>query len=159
MVKQKAANLEQALEVGGEIPKSFADIEAVSELAASQDIAFFEVNCDRARNISAVLRAISKAVDYPSFFGSDIEALLDCLNETNSDQKKGMVLWLNQLHSEDEALRDFSTQLNVILEDATSFAESDGRHFSYFIEHVGPHEAPEPGKAPTRYGEISGVED
>lgn len=156
MVNNAATNLEQVFDVGGEIPKNLADLEAVSDLAASKGIAFFEVNCDKARNISAVLRAISKAVDYPSFFGSDTEALLDCLNETNSDQKKGMVLWLKSLHSEDEALRDFAKQLDDILQDATKFADSKGRHFSYFIEHVGPHEAPEPGRAPTRYGEIDG---
>ncbi|SUA59428.1 Uncharacterised protein [Oligella urethralis] len=39
-------------------------------------------------------------------------------------------------------------------QDVTKFAESKGRRFAYFVEHVGPHEAPEPGKAPTRYGEI-----
>ena len=155
MVKQKATSLEQVFEVGGEIPATLAIVEAVRESAASNGIVFFEVDCDKARNISAVLRAISKAVDYPSFFGSDTEALLDCLNETISDQKKGMVLWLSRLHSEDEALRSFSQQLMVVLEDATRFAESKRRHFSYFVEHVGPHEAPEPGKAPARYGEIS----
>ena len=155
MVKQKATNLEQVFEVGGEIPETLAMLDAVSELAASKGIAFFNVDCDKARNVSAVLRAIVKTVDYPSFFGSDIEALLDCLNETSSDQKKGMVLWLNQLHSADEALRDFSRQLNIILDDAAKFADSKGRHFIYYVEHVGPHEAPEPGKAPARYGEIS----
>lgn len=156
MVNNAATSLEQVFNVGGEIPKNLAVLEAVSDLAASKGVAFFEVNCDKARNVSAVLRAIAKAVDYPSFFGSDTEALLDCLNETNSDQKKGMVLWLNSLHSEDEALRDFAKQLEDILQDATKFADSKGRHFSYFIEHVGPHEAPEPGRAPTRYGEIDG---
>ncbi|CAM5198302.1 barstar family protein [Oligella ureolytica] len=155
MVKQKATNLEQVFEVGGEIPETLATLDAVSELASSKGIAFFKVDCDKARNVSAVLRAIVKTVDYPSFFGSDIEALLDCLNETSSDQKKGMVLWLNQLHSADEALRDFSRQLNIILDDAAKFAGSKGRHFIYYVEHVGPHEAPEPGKAPARYGEIS----
>jgi|SRR5699024_11666854 len=155
MVKQKATNLEQVFEVGGEIPESLAMLDAVSELAASKGIAFFNVDCDRARNVSAVLRAIAKTVDYPSFFGSDIEALLDCLNETNSDQRKGMVLWLNQLHSADEALKEFAQQLTVILEDSTKFAKSKGLQFVYYVEHVGPHEAPEPGKAPARYGEIS----
>lgn len=155
MIKQKAISLEQIFENGGEISNNDATFEAVSDLAASKGIVFFEVNCDKARNISAVLRSIAKAVDYSSFFGSDTEALLDCLNETISDQKKGMVLWLSRLHSEDEALRSFSQQLMVVLEDATRFAESKRRHFSYFVEHVGPHEAPEPGKAPARYGEIS----
>lgn len=156
MVKQKATSLEQVFDVSGEIPTILAIVEAVRESAASNGIVFFEVNCDKARNISAVLRAISRAVDYPSFFGSDTEALLDCLNETVSDQKKGMVLWLNQLHSADEALRDFAKQLDGILVDVSQFAESKGRYFGYFIEHTGPHEAPKPGKAPTRYGEISG---
>ena len=65
-----------------------------------------------------------------------------------------MVLWLRNLHSEDEALREFAHQLEDVLQGATKFATSKGRRFSYFVEHVGPHEAPEPGKAPTRYGEI-----
>lgn len=156
MVKNSAASLEQVFDAGGEIPGGLAELEAVSDLAASKGIAFFEVNCDKARNVSAVLRAISKAVDYPSFFGSDTDALMDCLNETNADQKKGMVLWLQSLHSADEALRDFAQQLDGILQDVTKFAASKGRHFSYFVEHVGPHAAPEPGKAPTRYGEIDG---
>ncbi|NLA50915.1 MAG: barstar family protein [Alcaligenaceae bacterium] len=155
MVKQKATSLEQVFDVGGEIPGALATLDTVNQLALSNGLAFFKVDCDKARNTSAVLRAIAKAVDYPSFFGSDVEALLDCLNETNSDQKKGMVLWINQLHSADEALRDFSKQLNVILADATEFASSKGLRFIFYVEHVGPHEAPEPGKAPARYGEIS----
>ncbi len=155
MVKQKATSLEQVFDVGGEIPGVLATLDAVNQLAISNGIAFFKVDCDKARNTSAVLRAIAKAVDYPSFFGSDVEALLDCLNETNSDQRKGMVLWINQLHSADEALRGFSEQLNVILSDATKFANSKGLRFIFYVEHVGPHEAPEPGKAPARYGEIS----
>lgn len=154
MVKKTATSLEQVFAVGGAIPEELAQLEAVSELAASQGLTFFNVNCDKARNVSAVLRAISKAVDYPSFFGSDTDALLDCLNETNTDQKKGMVLWLQSLHSEDDALREFAGQLDGILQAVTKFAESKGRRFAYFVEHVGPHEAPEPGRAPTRYGEI-----
>ncbi|NLA89485.1 MAG: barstar family protein [Alcaligenaceae bacterium] len=154
MVNNAATNIEQVFESSGAIPANLAELEAVSNMAASKGIAFFEVNCDKARNVSAVLRAISKAVDYPSFFGSDTDALLDCLNETNTDQKKGMVLWLSSLHSADEALAKFAQQLEDILQDATKFAQSKGRHFSYYVEHVGPHEAPEPGKAPTRYGEI-----
>lgn len=154
MSKSKATELEQVFKVGGVILEGLADMEAVRELAAAKGITFFEVNCDKARNVSAVLRAIAKAVDYPSFFGSDLEALLDCLNETNSDQKKGMVLWVSQLHSADEALAPFAEQFDTILADVQRVAESKGRHFSCFVEHVGPHAAPEPGKAPTRYGEI-----
>src|SRR5690625_5476918 len=54
----------------------------LNELAQASGLTVMMAECDRARSRSAVLRAVAKAVDYPEFFGNDLEALYDCLTRS-----------------------------------------------------------------------------
>ncbi len=65
----KKNDIEQELLKGGELPKTLLkQEEALINKAKSQGLAVFTADCSKARNLSALLRAFAKAVDYPVFF-------------------------------------------------------------------------------------------
>ena len=144
------AQLKKMLKTG------IVDATAVTEddaLAAARDagLTAFVVDCDRARSRSAVLRAVVKAVDYPEYFGGNLDALYDCLCDTMLDQKDGLFLWFRHLHSGDPALAEDAVAIEAVCEDAIEFASNNDRRFAYAIQHAGKHPDPEPGVDPTPY--------
>ena len=143
--------LQELLQAGGLVTateQQQAQIFAMAELA---DITVGVVECDRARSRSAVLRAIVKAVDYPDFFGSDLDALYDCLCDTVMDQKVGLYLWFNNLHTGDPVLAEHAEAILSVCNDVVDFASNKDRLFAYSVIHAGKHPDPEPGVAPTPY--------
>ena len=153
MTHNGQSTLQRQLSSGGAIDHGDLQKEAVDEAARELGLAFMVAECDRARSRSAVLRAIAKAVDFPEYFGGNFDALYDCLCDTVLDQKTGVVLWLVKLHSGDPALADDAAQIESVCADVVTFAEENGRAFSYIVEHAGKHPDPEPGVAAARYGE------
>jgi RNAse (barnase) inhibitor barstar len=142
MTQNGQSTLQRQLSSGGAIDHSDLQKDAVGEM-----------ECDRARSRSAVLRAIAKAVDFPVYFGGNFDALYDCLCDTVLDQKTGVVLWFDKLHSGDPALTEDAERVVSICADVVAFAEENGRSFSYIVEHAGKHPDPEPGIPAARYGE------
>lgn len=153
MAKKTTETTASALSKGGELLLKASDQEKMQSQAEAAGLSFFVADCGKARNRSAILRALAKAVDYPVFFGTDMDALLDCLSETVSDQKQGVVLWIEQLHSGDPSLTEDVQELQGVLSETVAFAQEKKKVFAYFIEHVGKHSAPEPGVAPQPYAE------
>jgi len=121
------------------------------EAAKALDLAAFTIHCDKARNRSAVLRAVVKAVDFPEFFGGDLEAFFDCLCDTLRDQKTGVLLWFDKLHSGDPDLAEDAAAIIAVCEDAAQFARNNDKIFAFAINHTGKHPDPEPGVAPVPY--------
>jgi len=161
-----AQALQKNLQQGGLIAADGLSTAALREplWAAAQalDVAVFEIHCDKARNRSAVLRAVVKAVDFPEYFGGDLEAFFDCLCDTLRDQKTGVLLWFDKLHSGDPALADDAAAILAVCEDTAQFARNNDKIFAYVVEHTGKHPEPEPGIAPTPYaghGEEQGREE
>jgi len=105
-------------------------------------------DCDRARSRSAVLRAVVKAVDFPEFFGSDLDAFYDCLCDTVLDQKTGLLLWFHRLHSGDPALEEDAGRIQEICDTVAQFAQNNDRRFVYALDHAGRHPEPEPDPVP-----------
>lgn len=123
-----------------------------SELSASIEPVAVEAgalwsmaDCSRARNRSAVFRAIVKAVDYPEFIPGKFEALYDCLCDTLLDQRVGLVLVLNAFHSADEGLKKDVDGILQVFNDAIDFAQENGKIFIFGIEHAGRHPDADPG--------------
>lgn len=144
-------SLQEKLQKGGLVDVSSSEQDEVVKAAEEGGLAAFVVDCDRARSRSAVLRAVVKAVDFPEFFGGNLDALYDCLCDTVLDQKAGLFLWFDNLHSGDPALEEDSVAIENVCKDAVEFADNNGRVFSYYIVHAGKHPDPEPGVAPTPY--------
>lgn len=136
---------------GGLIDSAATTQDEAVKRAQEAGLTAFVVGCDRARSRSAVLRAVVKAVDFPEFFGGNLDALYDCLCDTVLDQKAGLFLWFDQLHSGDPALTDDAAAILAVCEDVVEFAKNNDRRFSYAVVHAGKHPEPEPGVAPTPY--------
>lgn len=147
----QAQSLQKKLLKGGLIDASLASREDMLAAAREAGMSAFIVDCDRARSRSAVLRAVVKAVDFPEFFGGNLDALYDCLCDTVLDQKVGLFLWFHNLHSGDPALEEDSVAIENVCNDAVEFAANNGRIFAFHIVHAGRHPDPEPGVAPTPY--------
>ena len=144
-------SLQKKLQKGGLLDVSSVTQEDVIEAANALGMTVFVIDCDRARSRSAVLRAVVKAVDFPEFFGGNLDALYDCLCDTVLDQKNGLFLWFHNLHSGDPALAADAKAIIAVCADAMEFARTNERYFSYAVEHAGKHPEPEPGVAPTPY--------
>lgn len=135
--------LQQQLLQGGELQISTQSLDEVLEVAEKSGLTAFAVECDRARNRSAVFRAVVKAVDFPEFFGGNLDSLYDCLSDTVLDQKDGLFLWFNKLHSGDPALeQDVKAIIDVCL-DVSELAKNNEKTFGFYIDHAGKHPDPE----------------
>lgn len=144
-------SLQEKLQKGGLVDVSSTERDDVMSAAAEAGLIALVVDCDRARSRSAVLRAIVKAVDFPEFFGGNLDALYDCLCDTVLDQKAGLFLWFHNLHSGDPALEQDSVAIEAVCADVVEFAANNGRSFAYHFVHAGRHPDPEPGVSPTPY--------
>jgi RNAse (barnase) inhibitor barstar len=147
----QAQSLQKKLQKGGLINvSSESQAEAISTAQAAGMTAYV-VDCDRARSRSAVLRAVVKSVDFPEYFGVNLDALYDCLCDTVLDHKNGLFLWFHNLHSGDPALTEDAAAIEAVCADVVNFAGNNDRRFAYAIVHAGKHPDPEPGVEPTPY--------
>ncbi|MFT0547109.1 barstar family protein [Allopusillimonas ginsengisoli] len=144
----QAQSLQTKLQKGGLIDVSALTQQQALDAAQAAEMTAFVVNCDRARSRSAVLRAIVKAVDFPEFFGSNLDALYDCLCDTVLDHKNGLFLWFDHLHSGDPALAADSEAILAVCADAADFAANNDSRFAYGVVHAGKHPDPEPSHEP-----------
>ncbi|MYN13194.1 barstar family protein 2 [Pusillimonas sp. TS35] len=151
----QAQSLQKKLQKGGLIDVSADTQQQAIQAARDAGMTAYVVECDRARSRSAVLRAVVKAVDFPEYFGGNLDALYDCLCDTVLDHKNGLYLWFSKLHSGDPALAEDAKAIIAVCDDVADFAANNSRHFCYSVEHAGKHPDPEPGKAPSPYGEAS----
>lgn len=136
--------VQRLLKSGGSFEPS--ELGASIEPVAVEAGALWSVaDCRRARNRSAVFRAIVKAVDYPEFIPGKFEALYDCLCDTLLDQRIGLVLVLEAFHSADEGLIKDVDGILQVFNDAIDFAQENGKIFIYGIEHAGRHPDADPG--------------
>lgn len=147
----QSQSLQKKLLKGGLLDAASLSEDDVGQAAQAVGMNFAVVQCDRARSRSAVLRAVVKAVDFPEFFGGNLDALYDCLSDTVLDQKTGLFLWFSNLHSGDPALHDDAKKIVAVCEDIVEFARNNDRVFAFTVVHAGKHPDPEPGVAPTPY--------
>jgi len=129
----------------GDGPDATPDAAALAHAAAAQGVALATADCDRARSRSAVLRAIARAVDAAEYFGGDLDRLFDCLCDAIAEQKTGVILWLQNLHSGDPDLTADAARIEAVCQDASEHARRHGKTFHYLITHAGRHADPEPG--------------
>lgn len=147
----QAQSLQKKLQKGGLIDVSAVSQEEALNAARAAGMTALVVDCDRARSRSAVLRAVVKAVDFPEFFGGNLDALYDCLCDTVLDHKNGLFLWFHNLHSGDPALAEDAKAIAGVCADVVDFAANNDRRFVYTVVHAGKHPDPEPGVEPTPY--------
>lgn len=145
MSKTVDSKLRQLLQKGGDIDP-VPGLDALEAAAKERGLLWCVADCEKARSWSAVFRAIVKAVDYPQFIGGSFDSLYDCLSDSLLDQKDGLVLVFDKLHSADPAIVQEGNEFLQILNDAVQFAQENGRVFIYAIHHAGKHPEAVPGK-------------
>jgi RNAse (barnase) inhibitor barstar len=144
MSSQARRQVHKLISKGGAYEPSQDDAE-LKQSAIEAELLWCAADCSKARNRSAFFRAVVKAVDYPQFFGSRFDGLYDCLRDSVDDQKVGMVLLLDQLHSSDPALESDMAELTQVLDDVVLHAADQGKVFIYGIHHSGRHPDDVPG--------------
>ena len=144
MSKAGDAALRKLLERGGEF-KLDADLPGLQAGASDAGLTWCVADCDKARSWSAVFRCIVKAVDFPEYFSNGFDGFYDCLCDTLLDQKAGIVLIFEKLHSADPAIVGDGQRFLQILSDTVDFAQEIGKIFVYAIEHAGKHAEAAPG--------------
>lgn len=120
-------SLREQLQAGGVIAGTQLEASLVDSVARSCGYTLFDAQCARAKTKSAVLRAIATAVDFPEYFGGNLDALYDCLTDTVLDQKDGVVLLLNNLHDDAPGLEAHIEAILQVCADASEFAKDNGR--------------------------------
>jgi RNAse (barnase) inhibitor barstar len=144
MSSQARRQVQKLLIKGGAFEPTQDDAE-FKQSVTDAELAWCVADCSKARNRSAFFRAVVKAVDYPQFFGSRFDGLYDCLRDSVDDQKTGLVLLFDQLHSSDPALEADMAELSQVLEDVVTHASDQGKVFVYGINHSGKHPEDTPG--------------
>jgi RNAse (barnase) inhibitor barstar len=119
--------LQQQLQMGGLIPDSYGDPGELAHAAQALGLTVFHVECDRAKSKSAVLRAIAGAVDFPEYFGGNLDALLDCLTTTVLDQQAGALVVLCNLHENEPTLSEHVGDIMDTFADAAEYARDNAR--------------------------------
>ncbi len=138
-----APTLQERMLAGGLLDVPASARQETLLLAGEAGLTALVIECDRARSRAAVLRAIVKAVVFPEFFGSNLDALYDCLCVTVLDQKRGLFLWFDRLHTGDPVLAEHARAILAVCADVADFAENNERVFTYAVEHAGKHADPE----------------
>ena len=144
MGKADQAALRKLLERGGEFSLN-NDLAVLKSVSQEAGLVWCLADCEKARSWSAVFRSTVKAVDFPEFFSNGFDGLYDCLCDTLLDQKVGLVLIFDKLHSDDSAIVQEDEQFKQVLGDAVDFAKENGRTFIYVIHHAGKHAEAIPG--------------
>ena len=143
MSKQQDRQLRDLLKKGG--AASVEQLVALREAAAASELTWCEADCSKARNRSALFRSVVKAVDYPQFFGGNFEGLYDCLADSISDQRVGLVLVFKDLHVADPDIEADLPAVREVLEEVVQSAVKSERVFVYCIEDGGKHPDDAPG--------------
>ena len=99
---------------------SRTDLPALRQAADELKQAFFSVDLGSARNVPGFIRALSRDLDFPEWFGGNLDALNDCLTDFSWCPATGYVITLDG----SEALRANPTSFAVFNEVLASVVEA-----------------------------------
>lgn len=71
------------------------DLPALRQAVDELDQAFFSVNLEDARNVPGFIRALSRDLDFPEWFGGNLDALHDCLTDFSWHPAPGYVITID----------------------------------------------------------------
>src|SRR5665213_1517400 len=76
------------------VPSKWLDVELLKEVSREVGFAFFVVDAGPVQSESALLDALAEAMNFPSYFGHNWDALLDLTRDFSWNKTKGYVLLL-----------------------------------------------------------------
>ena len=96
------------------------DLAALQEAASELGQACLNVNLERARNVPGFIRAVSRDLGFPDWFGGNLDALHDCLTDLSWHPAPGYIITLEN----SEGLRANPTSFAMFNEILASAAEA-----------------------------------
>lgn len=96
------------------------DLPALRQAADELKQAFFSVNLGDAKNIPSFIKALNRDLDFPDWFGDNLDALHDCLTDFSWRPAPGYVITLEGC----EALRANPTSFAMFNEVLASAVDS-----------------------------------
>ena len=103
-------------------------------LARLKRVRAFQVDCSRVHTKQRLLSVLARGLGFPSYFGANWDALMDCLTDMSWAPAEGYVILLSGLRG--LAQRDYFTALDV-LEHAAVFWSDSGTPFYVLREGSG----------------------
>jgi len=88
------------------------DLKALREASEKLGYAFFKVDLKRAANVPGFIKALARDLQFPEWFGGNLDALSDCLTDFSWQPAPGYVITL----SGSERLRDTPTSFAALNE-------------------------------------------
>jgi Barstar (barnase inhibitor) len=76
------------------VPSNWLDVEVLKKVSSELGFAFFVVDAGHVQSESALLDALAEAMNFPSYFGHNWDALLDLTRDFSWNKAKGYVLLL-----------------------------------------------------------------
>jgi hypothetical protein len=115
-----------------------ADPAALRRDAAAAKLAWMELDSAGARDKEGLLEACAFSLDFPDSFGSNWDALSDCLRDFSWRRERGYVIaWHGGTSLAAAAPDDFATALEIF-RDASSFWKERDRIFIVLIDRPAP---------------------
>ena len=104
------------------------------QAAAERDLAWIELDPSGARNKGELLKACASVFDMPDEFGSNWDALSDCLRDLSWRREQGyVIIWRGASTLAEAAPGDFSVALEIFSDVATYWKER-GRAFFLLLD-------------------------
>jgi RNAse (barnase) inhibitor barstar len=96
------------------------DLAALKEAASELQQAFFSVDLREARNVPGFIRALRRDLEFPDWFGGNLDALHDCLTDLSWRPAPGYVITLEA----SDALRANPTSFAIFNEVLASVVDA-----------------------------------
>ncbi len=114
--------------------------------AARAGLAVFELNLAAVRRKEDFLRAASKALQFPSYFGSNWDAFEECITDLSWLDADGYALLIYKPESFHECCPVEMETVRTILEDAAGYWKDQDKRF--FVGMASGAPSPEQGRNP-----------
>ena len=110
-----------------------ADLEGMLEAADELNLACFHVDLKDARNVPGFIRAMKRDLEFPEWFGNNLDALNDCLTDFSWHPARGYVILLDGLSSLSAAPTSFAA-FNQVL--ASAVEEWKSRDLPFWVFYL-----------------------
>ena len=113
------------------------DIPALRQAAEQLNQAYFQVDLRSAKNVPSFIKALKRDLDFPDWFGGNLDALHDCLTDFSWRPASGYVITLSGY----EMLRGNPTSFaafNSVMASAVEAWEARAIPFRVFYVHDDP---------------------
>ncbi len=126
---------EQSLLSGSILYHPDGDASAWLASARSRGMRIYDIDCERAKTLSAILKIIAHAMDFDDQFDGNLDRLYDHVTEIVLDTNEDIVMVLRNLHEADASGRGDQVQAIVqVLEEAVEYARDHGHVLAVLVE-------------------------